>query len=61
MGASTIGRKKSGKLRRDIKTFVEGQDDFLPTVESLTEGDEVVTLTPAEVPAPDSSHTDIVP
>ncbi|WP_158591130.1 HsdM family class I SAM-dependent methyltransferase [Kocuria tytonis] len=50
-GRTRSGSTGSGKFRRDIKAFVEGHDNFLPTVEALTEGDEVVTLTPSEVPA----------
>lgn len=50
-GRTRSGSTGSGKLRRDIKAYVESHESYLPTVEALSEGDEAVTLTTTEVPA----------
>lgn len=50
-GRTRSGSTGSGKLRRDIKTYVESHDSYLPAVQALSEGDEVLSLTMTEVPA----------
>lgn len=43
-GRTRSGSTGSGKLLRDVKAFIEANEDFLPVVVSLTEGDEAVRL-----------------